>query len=69
MLFDTETMPSWMGMPNNEDLPSTFSVEYVRAWKNEATDTDWESTYAWTGDPAAPTKITEYVRGLGERRK
>ena len=69
MLFDTETMPSWMGMPEDDDLPSTFSVEYVRAWKNEATDTAWEETYSLAGDPAAPTQITEYVRGLSERGK
>lgn len=33
LIFDSETMPTWMGMPKDEDLPSTFSVEYVRAWK------------------------------------
>jgi beta-glucanase (GH16 family) len=33
LIFDSETMPEWFGMPKNEDLPSTFSVEYVRAWK------------------------------------
>ena len=33
LVFDSETMPDWMGMPKDEDLPSTFSVEYVRAWK------------------------------------
>jgi len=33
LIFDSETMPEWMGMPKDEDLPSTFSVEYVRAWK------------------------------------
>jgi hypothetical protein len=26
-------MPEWFGMPNDADLPSTFSIEYVRAWK------------------------------------
>jgi beta-glucanase (GH16 family) len=31
--FDSETMPDWFGLPKDEDLPSTFSVEYVRAWK------------------------------------
>ena len=35
LTFDSETMPEWMGMPKDEDLPSTFSVEYVRAWKKE----------------------------------
>ena len=34
LTFDSETMPDWMGMPKDEDLPSTFSIEYVRAWKN-----------------------------------
>jgi beta-glucanase (GH16 family) len=37
LTFDSETMPDWFGMPKDEDLPSTFSVEYVRAWKS----TDW----------------------------
>lgn len=35
LIFDSETMPDWMGMPKDEDLPSTFSVEYVRAWKQK----------------------------------
>ena len=33
LIFDSETMPDWFGMPNDKDLPSTFSIEYVRAWK------------------------------------
>ncbi len=36
MIFDSETMPDWFGMPKDEDLPSTFRVEYVRAWKKDA---------------------------------
>ena len=31
--FDSETMPKWFGLPNDNDLPSTYSIEYVRAWK------------------------------------
>lgn len=31
--FDSETMPEWFGLPRDEDLPSTYSIEYVRAWK------------------------------------
>ena len=31
--FDSETMPKWFGLPKLERLPSTFSIEYVRAWK------------------------------------
>lgn len=33
LIFDSETMPDWFGMPEDKDLPSTFSIEYVRAWK------------------------------------
>jgi beta-glucanase (GH16 family) len=33
MNFDSETMPTWFGLPKDEDLPSTFSIEYVRAWR------------------------------------
>lgn len=31
--FDSETFPHWFGLPEKENLPSTFSIEYVRAWK------------------------------------
>jgi hypothetical protein len=29
------TLPNWFGMPEDEDLPSTYSIEYVRAWKKK----------------------------------
>ncbi len=35
LIFDSETMPQWFGMPDDKDLPSTFQVEYVRAWKKQ----------------------------------
>lgn len=35
LIFDSETMPNWFGMPEDADLPSTFSIEYVRAWKRK----------------------------------
>jgi beta-glucanase (GH16 family) len=31
--FDSETMPQWFGLPEVESLPSTFSIDYVRAWR------------------------------------
>lgn len=31
--FDSETMPEWFGLPNPADLPSTFSIDYIRCWK------------------------------------
>jgi beta-glucanase (GH16 family) len=33
MNFDSETMPEWFGLPDPKDLPSTFSIEYVRSWR------------------------------------
>ena len=36
LIFDSETMPDWFGMPQDKDLPSTFRVEYVRAWKKQS---------------------------------
>jgi hypothetical protein len=33
--FDSETMPKWFGLPKDSDLPSTYSIEYVRAWKKD----------------------------------
>ncbi len=31
--FDSETMPDWFGLPEPGTLPTTYEVEYVRAWK------------------------------------
>jgi beta-glucanase (GH16 family) len=33
--FDSETMPDWFGLPKDQDLPSAFRIEYVRAWKKK----------------------------------
>lgn len=33
MNFDSETMPDWFGLPDDNELPSTYSIEYVRSWK------------------------------------
>ncbi len=38
LIFDSETMPDWFGLPNDADLPSTFLVDYVRAWKKPGWD-------------------------------
>jgi len=35
LIFDSETMPTWFGMPEDKDLPSTFSVQYVRTWQQK----------------------------------
>ena len=38
--FDSETMPDWFGLPRDEDLPSTYKIEYVRTWKKKGTPSD-----------------------------
>ena len=32
IVFDAEIMETWMGLPEEKDLPATFSVDYVRVW-------------------------------------
>lgn len=39
MIFDSETMPDWFGLPRHGDLPSVFHVDYVRAWAHPDTET------------------------------
>lgn len=31
--IDSETMPDWLGLPNDDDLPSSFYVDYIRTWQ------------------------------------
>jgi len=31
--FDSETMPKWFGLPDAKNLPSTFSIAYIRSWR------------------------------------
>lgn len=31
--FDSETMPDWFGLPAANTLPSTFEIDYIRAWQ------------------------------------
>ena len=38
--FDSETMPNWFGLPDKKNLPSAFSIEYIRAWKKIADEKD-----------------------------
>lgn len=31
--FDCETMPDWLGLPGKDELPATFSIDYIRSWR------------------------------------
>lgn len=36
LTIDSETFPDWFGLPDPENLPATFSIDWVRAWQREA---------------------------------
>ncbi len=38
IVFDAEIMEDWMGLPNINDLPSTFYIDFIRVWKNIKSD-------------------------------
>ncbi len=71
--FDSETMPDWFGLPKDEDLPSTYSIEYVRAWKRQGetplpVGEEYELVWSdeFEGDELDASKWD--YRGLGPRR-
>jgi beta-glucanase (GH16 family) len=33
MMFDSEIMQTWGGLPDTKDLPSTFYIDYIRTWQ------------------------------------
>lgn len=35
IMFDCEIMESWVGLPDPEDLPSTFYIDYLCVWRPE----------------------------------
>lgn len=50
LLFDSETFPNWFGLPKPEELPSTFRIDYIRAWRRVTPPTfkgDFTSLKAW----------------------
>ena len=35
LCFDSETFAEWFGLPKDDALPATYSIDYVRAWKRQ----------------------------------
>ena len=35
LCFDSETFPTWFGLPKDDALPATFSIDYCRVWKRK----------------------------------
>jgi len=65
--FDSETMPDWFGLPKDSNLPSTYSIEYVRAWKTEGQILSSGrlilDTFGAKGkDAASPKQVAMYKR-------
>lgn len=50
LIFDSETMPDWLGLPADDDLPSVYEIDYVRVWdlpRRDRTVADPRSAPAW----------------------
>jgi beta-glucanase (GH16 family) len=61
LLFDTETMPVWFGVPPDEHLPEFHEIDYVRTWTNAETVDTWEGDYVLMYDPRYNNPTAEYV--------
>lgn len=35
MMFDSENLPDWFGLPNMASLEATFSIESIRSWAGQ----------------------------------
>jgi beta-glucanase (GH16 family) len=35
LCFDSETFADWFGLPKDDALPATFSIDYIRTWKRK----------------------------------
>jgi len=73
MNFDSETMPDWFGLPRDEDLPSVFSIEYVRAWKKQPaqskslfTDRKFQQGFLLMYPRSSQGRKTEAVLNFGD---
>ena len=40
LCFDSETFAGWFGLPKDDALPATFSIDYTRAWKRQDSPPD-----------------------------
>jgi len=64
LLFDTETMPDWFGVPPDDHLPGFHEIDYVRTWTNAATVDDWQGDYTLKNDPKTNNPLAGYYSSL-----
>ncbi|HRZ38192.1 MAG TPA: family 16 glycosylhydrolase [Candidatus Paceibacterota bacterium] len=51
LCFDSETFAGWFGLPKDDALPATFSIDYMRTWKREGRERAGEAP----GSASPPT--------------
>lgn len=51
VVFDCEIMADWFGEPEPEDLPDTFSIDYVRVWRLKDAPETWTEDVKETKKP------------------
>lgn len=64
MVFDSETMGDWLGMPDPSELPATFHVRWVRAWAHADTVVglnDADGQPKWFLQDGHPTEVTRFL--------
>ncbi len=61
LLFDTETMPVWFGVPPDDHLPAYHEIDYMRTWTNAETVDTWVGDYVLMYDPRYNNPTAEYV--------
>ena len=61
MYFDSETMVDWLGEPQEQNLPSTYSIDYIRSWKNSDTIGDWTRKYTFHNDRGPNKYVKKWV--------
>lgn len=61
LLFDTETMPGWFGVPPDDHLPAFHEIDYVRTWTNPGTEDTWQDEYTLLHDPRTDNLTAAYV--------
>ncbi|RME55623.1 MAG: glycosyl hydrolase family protein [Caldilineae bacterium] len=64
LLFDTETMPHWFGVPPDDHLPGFHEIDYVRTWINEETVDTWQGEYTLKNDPKTNNPLADYYSQL-----
>lgn len=56
LCFDSETFAGWFGLPKDDALPATFSIDYIRTWKREVRQTE-------SGPKTSPASACALARG------